>query len=177
MTTKNATPASMKQVQFIRALAAKHGDEATTVAAGIMPSNLYALTTREASALIDVLRSMTPATPVVTVTEVAPLEPGLYRRGDDVYRVQASRETGRLYAKRLVAIGGERLLRDSGEVVHFEFVYDSGAVYRLAAADRMTLTEACEFGIRTGTCAVCSAPLKDATSVARGIGPTCRTRV
>lgn len=105
----------------------------------------------------------------------APVEVGMYRRDGDIFKVQKSKSSGRLYAKRLVQIGGKRLT-EPGEVVQFEFQYESGAIFRLSAADKLSLEEAQQFGIQYGVCCVCSATLKDAQSVELGIGPVCRRR-
>jgi hypothetical protein len=97
---------------------------------------------------------------------------GMYQRDGIIYKVQENREKTRCYAKKLQECNGARFA-EAGDVVHFEFVYDRGAVWSLSPDDQMTETQAKEFGVRTGMCCVCAAPLKDAVSVARGIGPTC----
>jgi len=104
------------------------------------------------------------------------LDRGMYRTAaGDIFKVQLSKTTGFPYALRLAATGGNRLA-EAGDVVHFEFVYAPGAVRALDPAMRMTLEDAMEFGVKTGTCCVCGIRLKDAQSVARGIGPTCAKR-
>jgi hypothetical protein len=103
-------------------------------------------------------------------------EPGMYKHGADLFKVQAAKGSGNLYAKRLASIGGARLT-DEDQVVHFEFQYDQGAIYSLKASERMTLDEARAFGIQYGVCCVCGLSLKDAKSVAMGIGPVCIKRV
>lgn len=90
--------------------------------------------------------------------------------------MQAGKESGNLYAKALTRIGGKRLTRDDA-TVSWEFVYAPGAIHSLTAAQRMTLAEAKAFGIQYGVCCVCGAFLKDAKSVAAGIGPVCVKRV
>jgi hypothetical protein len=95
----------------------------------------------------------------------ADLSEGMYRTADgSVYRVKKSRESGRLYAKSLDLLTGE-------------FTYAAGAVYRLTAADRMTLEQAKFLGCEMGICIVCGATLTDPVSVAAGIGPICGNRV
>jgi hypothetical protein len=107
---------------------------------------------------------------------MATLDKGMYRTADGaIFKVQVGRESGQAYAKRLQPIGGERLT-ETAEVVNFEFVYAPGAVRALSPEMQMTLEEAREFGIQYGVCAVCGARLKDATSVAGGIGPVCAKR-
>jgi len=126
----------------------------------------------EASALIDALRQAPrKATGAVAIKgSTAGLSEGMYRSGDgNIYRVQASRESGRLYAKRLVW----DLARDDKP----RFEYDRGAVYALTPADRMSVEDARAWGVETGACCVCGAFLTDAKSVARGIGPVCEGRV
>jgi hypothetical protein len=91
-------------------------------------------------------------------------EQGVYRTVEGVmYRVQASRESGNLYAKRL-----------NTETAKFE--YEAGALRNIKPSDKMTLAEAKEFGIETGICCVCGAFLTDPNSVAEGIGPVCASR-
>ena len=105
------------------------------------------------------------------VTEV-----GMYNTGTDIYKVQAAKESGNLYAKRLVPIGGQRL-SENDERVRWEFQYAAGAIRDLKPEQRMTLEAAKAFGIKFGVCCVCGAFLKDATSVANGIGPVCAGRL
>lgn len=103
-------------------------------------------------------------------------EPGMYRHGEDILKVQRSKSSDNLYAKRLVMITGQRLSEDA-ERVPWEFVYEQGAIRTLKASDRMTVEQARAFGIQYGVCCVCGAFLKDATSVENGIGPVCAKRV
>lgn len=92
------------------------------------------------------------------------LEAGMYRVGDVVYKVQkAIHGSGRMYAKRLVVHG-------PGEAT---FEYDSGAIRKITAADRMTLDDAKAFGAVYGVCVSCGATLTDEVSIAQGIGPVC----
>lgn len=118
------------------------------------------LTKSQASALIDSLRAM-PYAPRESATAVAPLEVGVYYKSGDVYRVKISQSSGRPYATKLV--GG-----------HFE--YDPSYVRQITADDKMTLEQACDYGIQFGVCCVCGRELTDEKSVAMGIGPTCAKR-
>jgi len=103
---------------------------------------------------------------------VAKLEPGIYTMGEAIYKVQLSK-TGNLYAKVLEVIGGDRLIEGTGAIEKFDFAYAPGALKTLTGANRMSQDEAAAFGIRYGICCCCGRRLKDAKSVARGIGPTC----
>lgn len=103
----------------------------------------------------------------------APLEAGIYVVGEQIVKLQASRETKRLYGKVLSPIGGRRLT-EAGEQVQWEFLYAPGAVKEVKErGEKMSKAAAMEFGIRYGICCQCGRGLKDATSVAAGIGPTC----
>ena len=104
------------------------------------------------------------------------VNPGMYRTANgDIFKVQVSRQSGHPYAKHLRPIGGQRLAED-GARVQWEFVYAPGAVKALDDSMQMTADEARKFGIQYGVCCVCGAFLKDATSVANGIGPVCEKR-
>lgn len=97
------------------------------------------------------------------VTEI-----GLYRADDGtVYKVQAARQSGHLYAKRLVVI-------EHGQA---SFEFEQGAIRKLRPEQRMTVEQAAAFGHQFGVCAVCGATLTDPVSVERGIGPICASRV
>jgi hypothetical protein len=103
-------------------------------------------------------------------------EPGMYRNAAGaLFKVQES-GTGNLYAKALTPIGGARLT-ETDAVVRWEFTYAPGAMRELCAEDRLPLDDARAFGIRYGVCCVCGRTLKDAASVAAGIGPVCVTKV
>lgn len=185
-TNRTVRRATDKQVAFISKLMV----EKNAACIG-EPANM---TTAQASRFITELmarpRYVAPVVvsaagaPVVpsTTDDAAPApvpvsEVGMYRNAaGDMFKVQRSKTTDALYAKKLVQIGGERLT-DTGDVVKFEFEYAPGAVRTLAAADRLTLDEAKAFGIRFGVCCVCGATLVDAKSVAAGIGPVCASKV
>jgi hypothetical protein len=126
---------------------------------------------RTASSAIDMLRSAPriarAAAPRRPAAPAAELEMGMYRHDGQIYRVMRSRESGRLYAKRLV-------LNIDGDA---SFEYARGAVYTLTADDRMSLEEAKAWGVEMGICCVCAAVLTNPVSVAAGIGPICGGRV
>lgn len=108
--------------------------------------------------------------------QAEPVEPGFYETAEgEVYVVKANRAGTRVYAKRLVEHGGERLTED-GEVVHLEFEYAPGVVQQLTGEQRMDLERARALSIRYGRCLACGKTLTDATSVERGVGPVCAKR-
>jgi Family of unknown function (DUF6011) len=140
--------ASDKQVAFINSLLGER------VFSGEV--DFANLTSKMASDLIEQL--------LHAPRQVSTLSVGMYRTPDgEIYRVQASRETGRLYAKHLDLING--------------FEYEAGAIYKITAGDRMTLEQAKLFGVETGFCCVCGILLTDPKSVLAGIGPVCAKRV
>lgn len=136
------------------------------------------LSRAEASKMIDTLLTF----PKKQVEPKVDLQPGMYLVPGNgtaqaaIYKVQRAKKSGNLYAKRLTVFTGQRLTEENN-VVNFEFQYEAGSIKQLTAAMRMTLEQAKSFGIKYGVCCVCGAFLKDAESVAAGIGPVCAGRV
>lgn len=141
-------PITTKQSAFITSLRAERG---LTDAL-----DFSLMTSKDASALISNLLAMPAKSGVV--------EEGMYRKGDAIFRVQRSLQSGNLYAKRL-------------DVIEMKFVYEPGAIKLFTGADKMTLDEAKAFGVETGFCCVCAKFLTDPKSVANGIGPVCAKSV
>lgn len=167
-------PASEKQMVFLARLGWRPYTSEGQNCSGF-------ITSREASALIELAleagmdEPRRPAQPAAPAAERV-AECGMYRQGERIFKVQQSKMSGKLYAKELKKIGGSRL-SEVDEVVHFEFEYAPGAMAELTAADRMTLEEAKAFGIKYGICVWCGAHLKDAVSVALGMGPVCAKKM
>lgn len=160
-------PASEKQLSFLRKLAEerKGNSQADTVLAfldrgEVPPTSRHASNTIELLMQIKIQRAAAPA------ASSEPLEPGMYRKDDVIYKVQKSTSTGNLYAKKL-------LVDDAGGI----FNYAPGIVRILTAADRMTLDQAKQFGALYGTCIVCGRTLTNEVSISEGIGPVCAKRV
>lgn len=121
-------------------------------------------TVAEASQLIETLKGYLAEARSARVSTTPELvAEGIYRRSVDgaMFRVQTS-EAGRRYAKLLLPSGG--------------WGYEKGAIYTLAASERLSLAELEAWGLDTGVCAVCGRLLSTAESVARGIGPVCASR-
>lgn len=118
-------------------------------------------TIAEASALIERLKASVAKARAASKPEL--VAEGIYRRSSDgsMFRVQTS-EQGRRYAKLLLPSGG--------------WGYEKGAIYTLAADERLTLAELKAWGLDTGVCAVCGRLLSTPESVAAGIGPVCASR-
>lgn len=147
-------PASEKQIAFLSTLVAERVHTESV--------NLDALTSAEASALIgDLLNS--PRKSGGSVERVS--EEGVYQTADgEIFRVQTSRQSGNLYAKRLDIFDGG-------------FIYEQGAIRKLRPSDRLSVEQAKALGVQYGFCVVCGILLTDPKSVEQGIGPVCIKRV
>lgn len=97
-------------------------------------------------------------------------EPGMYRRGDEIYQVTLSKNN-KLYAKRLVAT------YLNGQVHRLDLQYAKSMIFSIHAEDRMTVAEVAQIGKIAGRCYVCRHTLKTAKSIAAGIGPVCAKKV
>lgn len=147
-------PVSEKQVAFLSTLLSERVHEVAV--------DFATLSSFEASRLIEQLLA-SPRKVGGSFERVS--EEGMYRNAEgDIFRVQRSRESGNLYAKKLDVLDGG-------------FIYVQGAIRLIKPSDRMTLDEAKAFGVEYGICCVCGAFLTNAVSVAEGIGPVCGGRV
>jgi hypothetical protein len=105
---------------------------------------------------------------------------GVYVLPDgSIVRMQANQTKTAVYPKLWTLIGGSRLT-EGNEIVHGEYRYIEDSAERSALRRRveqtgrkMTMDEAIAFSTRFGICARCTRHLKDAKSVAQGIGPIC----
>jgi len=156
MTTTTTYPASEKQVALIARLLAERVTPETFESKAKAPD----LDKATASAYIDALFAA-PRKPAVHEDGDA-LGEGYYWVEGLVYKVQASKSTGNLYAKVFTAEG---------------YDYAPGAMRVLKSATRLTLEQAAEMGVKTGRCVVCARLLTDPDSVAAGIGPICAGRL
>jgi hypothetical protein len=100
-------------------------------------------------------------------------EPGVYENNEGIFIVKRARESGNLYAKKLVEINADRLTED-GDVVQIEFEYAKGAIFNIKPEHKMDFEKAKALSIRYGKCINCGRRLKAAVSVELGIGPVCR---
>lgn len=89
---------------------------------------------------------------------------GMHKFDGTIYKVQrAVHGSGHLYAKALVEDG-------SGG---WTFKYAPGAIRNLTGRTKLSLDEAKEFGVLTGTCVFCARELTDERSIEAGYGPVC----
>lgn len=103
------------------------------------------------------------------VTEV-----GMYRVGDQVFKVLPSRSSNRMYAKELVGfhmVDG-RPVSDDG-TANLKFVYAKGAMCLIGSEHRMSPEQEREFGRLVGACVDCGKLLTDPKSIEYGKGPKC----
>ena len=161
LTTSHVRPASEKQVAFVgRLLAEKDLAMIPELAAAIQGALADGLTSQGASAAIDALLPL-PRKPLMNDDGAAVSEGYFYVEGL-IYKVQAAKASGNLYAK---------VFSESG------YEYAPGAMRLMASAQRLTLEQAAEAGVKTGRCVVCARLLTDPESVAAGIGPICAGRL
>lgn len=149
-------PASDKQVAFLTTLVSERVYEGAT--------EFATLTSAEASNLIGQLlqapRKSSTSTSYERITEE-----GVYQNAEgDIFRVQRSRESGNLYAKRL-------------DIFEGGFVYEAGLLRNITPSDRLGVEQAKALGVQYGFCVVCGILLTDPKSVEQGIGPVCIKRV
>lgn len=149
-------PASDKQVAFLTTLVSERVYEGAT--------EFASLSSAEASALIGQLlqapRKSSTSTSYERITEE-----GVYQNAEgDIFRVQRSRESGNLYAKRL-------------DIFEGGFVYEAGLLRKITPSDRLGVEQAKALGVQYGFCVVCGILLTDPKSVEQGIGPVCIKRV
>jgi hypothetical protein len=147
-------PVSEKQIAFLSTLASERIHE--------FAIDFATLTSGEASNLITSLLA-SPRKVGGSVERVS--EEGMYRNAEgDIFRVQRSRESGNLYAKKLDILDGG-------------FIYVQGAIRLIKPSDRLSVEEAKALGVQYGFCIVCGILLTDPKSVEQGIGPICIKRV
>ena len=96
----------------------------------------------------------------------APAEKGYYLVAGSVFAVVLGKESGKLYAKKLIVAGKKG-----------SWVYAPGAVYTLKPDQKLTLEQAVALGHTLGCCMVCGRTLSDPKSVSMGIGPVCAKKL
>lgn len=154
MTTVLATssPASDAQIKFLRSLLAEKLDNPAEALAWL---DTHKLSKATASAKITEYKAMP------TINRAAELDEGMYRVGEDIYKVYFTRN-GHIATKQLTAEGFEYTGRKPLAMIKPEH--------------RMTLEQAMEYGQITGTCCNCGRLLTNEESIANGIGPICASK-
>lgn len=159
LTVHHSTPATQKQLTFVRTLLAERaGNEAaeairnTLNEARLVAPMTAALVSECITALLDIPKA-----------SQADPEAGVY--------VLANGNLARVYFGQQ---SGHMLLK---EVVDGNLEYRGQAHKYLAGSRKATIEEVGNWGRTTGTCLVCSRKLDDPESVDRGIGPVCYARM
>lgn len=164
--TRSQAPITRPQSVYLERLVDELSEFAPdSQALPIIRRRVGGMTKSDASAMVDQLKVLlreARAAQRERTYQTPELEPGYYEHDGVAYEVVRS-QYGRLYA--------ERLDLDRGR-----FVYDKGAIYKLAGSRPLTLMEAAAFGKRTKRCIVCGHRLKTLESQQFGIGPVCRKR-
>lgn len=93
-------------------------------------------------------------------------EDGMYKVGDQIFKVQWNQERSHLYAK--------ALQKDEDGKWFFSFV--PGGLHRIRPEHKMSKEDAKSFGALYGTCCVCGKTLTNEESIDRGIGPVCANK-
>ena len=122
------------------------------------------ISAHEASAAIDKALGCPKA--ALPAAAAAPAPQGYYLVNGEVFAVVVGKESGKLYAKKLLLAGGKG-----------SWVYAPGAVYNLKPEQKLTLAQAQEMGHMFGVCMICGRTLTDQKSVSAGIGPICAKRL
>jgi len=148
--TNSVRMATSGQISYIRSL----NDQAGTI---LSESDIKAITFADASKTIDMLKAAKNNAPKASTTNA--VTEGMYKVGERIFKVQAAKSTGNLYAK---------------ELIEGSFEYVAGAISIVRSKGiRMTLDEAKEYGKRTGQCCQCGRTLTVKESIEAGIGPIC----
>lgn len=166
-TTRTLPVMTYRQAGFITSLAATRAwfrdyPELADIVAAAANGGPHDFTVRDASAAIDAMLDCDYAGAPRSRAAAVVVTPGYHLDGDTVYAIVNGRQSGNMYAKRLVVTGG-----------HARWDYQRGALARVASMPRLSIEDAARLGHLTGVCVCCGSPLTDPESVARGIGPVC----
>ena len=120
---------------------------------------IHDFTREQAGALITALKLLPVIAQPILVDEV-----GAYRHGEHYYSVRkTTQRNGSLVAYVFNASTGR-------------WEYAKGSIYALRPEQRLTLSEAKEFGVQTGQCVHCGRTLTDPISIMAGLGTVCIKR-
>jgi hypothetical protein len=161
--TRTVRPISAPQTNFINSLIEQR-ELSEEIWAAVVEVQSGEMTTRQASALIDVLKAQPWKAKAGAVAEddLAD-EAGIYEVDGLVFQIKANREKTNLYAMKLVDA---------------EYVY-VGAIYKakIKKTDRITVDRAIELSGMIGQCIRCSRTLTAEKSVRQAMGPVCIKKI
>jgi hypothetical protein len=154
-------PATAAQIGYLSSLALTHA----------VPPRIYevlagAPSGRSTYGAVSEAINVAKAAPYAQEKKVE-AEKGYYLLDGVVHAVVSGRESGNLYAKKLIIESGW----DGVKRARWE--YSRGGIFRCVPAARLTLAEAKALGHLHGFCMICGKPLTDVKSVEAGIGPVC----
>lgn len=127
-----------------------------------------------ASKLIDGLKNI--RRPETERPALPALDSGMYKVGQEIFKVKISHATGKPYAEILChdAIHNGNY---ADAAVWFEYAPGAILKHGITQDHRMTVEQCAEFGVLFGTCCVCARTLTNPKSIAKGIGPVCEKKV
>lgn len=173
----------MNRTEYIELLCDKKDWQNSVMAARIQEI-VNGAECKNQSKLIDYLKALPYKQELNSdpVTEI-----GIYRNELGIFKVNLSKNSGNLYAIKLVSNGFDCGGCDNGEFCGancketYSWNYDEtpkGAIYKLHSADKLNLSldEMREFGAAYNYCGICGKPLSNEISVKLGIGPVCGNR-
>lgn len=152
--------ASDKQVSFIESLVQSKVDGQTRLDRYLSDMGITSvgqLTSVTARKVIDGLLQL-PSVPRDVQVDV-----GAYAYDGILYSVRKSRESGKLHAYHWSSASNK-------------WEYSGNIKYDLRPEHRLSLADAMDFGIQTGSCIHCGRTLTDKASVRYGMGSTCRKK-
>ena len=156
---QNISPISEKQISFMDLLfKTRQGAVGLTnqVTESLNLKTIYDMNKDQATDLIDKLTQL----PKI-VREL--VEVGAYKHNGVIYSVRRGRQSGRTHA-----------FTFNFQTKSWEFA--RGVLYELESHERLTLSEASQFGVLTGTCVHCGVTLTQRKSVIAGMGKVCASK-
>lgn len=186
--TRPVEPATMKQTEYAKALAAERPNWHAAITDGNVWERCFDLTCDgskfvskdEASAVITALRALPKE-------QVVKAEPTGYaaeaKRGDvhvvgnTYYRIHIAQKSGKAYAAKANIIATAQwtdgVLVNPG-VIQWEYV--QGFIHKLSTSTLTTAEQAAAFGHLVGRCCFCSHAIDTPESTAVGYGPVCAAK-
>lgn len=152
--------ASPKQQSFIESLVDSKvggGDRLDRYLSDMGITSIGQLTSVTARKVIDGLLQL-PSVPRDVQVDV-----GAYAYDGVMYSVRRSRESGKLHAYHWSSASNK-------------WEYSGNIKYALRPEHRLSLADAMDFGVQTGSCIHCGRTLTDKDSVRYGMGSTCRKK-
>ena len=153
------SPISDKQISFIDLLTKTRmgaTDFIATYVASVNKQSIHELTKDEAGNMLDTLTRLPKITREV-------VEVGAYMHNGVIYSVRRGRQSGNTHA-----------FSFNHDTKQWE--YAKGVLFDLVPSERLSLSQASEFGVLTGTCVHCGATLTQRKSVVAGMGRVCASK-